>query len=448
MESWVCVSAAPAEPAALRSRPARPGRLSRLLVLARVAVLPVAVSYVVVVIVEALIIASASGTSPGGEPGLAQVLGSAVPLWLAVHLVPLTISGAPMGMLPLAPAIGVALLVARQARRGVIRLAGAADDASSRPERWAGQGVPLVAAAAAGHAAAGVLAAAMLTPATAAIPANTSPATAGTVAGLLAAVSAAAGAAGPCGLLERARTLPAWVRQGLRVGLATTAGLVAGGAALLFALLLARADAVARSFATLAPQAGSGAGLWLLDAMYLPNATVAAVSWLLGPGYTLGTLAASSTSVTPGLLPPVPLAALLPTGPPPVWAGLAFAVPLAAGSVVGWVLAGREPGGSSGGRGNLLLRARPVLVAALTAGVLLAVASALAGGRLGSGPFDPVVVPAFSVLLATIAWIALPGTVVALLCAPTGPRPSVPSPGRRAAAREPTTQDESAAHPG
>ena len=61
---------------------------------------------------------------------------------------------------------------------------------------------------------------------------------------------------------------------------------------------------------------------------------------------------------------------------------------------------------------------RPVLVAALTAGVVLAVGAALAGGQLGSGPFDPVVVPAGPVLLATFAWIAVPGAVVALLAAP------------------------------
>ncbi|HEY2226114.1 DUF6350 family protein [Actinomycetospora sp.] len=408
-----------------RPRPGpRTGLPPRLGVLVEVAVVPVLVSYAVVVVLAALITASASGTSPGGEPGLAQALASGVPLWLAVHLVPLTVSGAPLGMLPLAPAIGVALLVGTLARRGVIQLGELAaadhDDGTARPDRWTSHAVPLVAAAAAVHAAAGVLAAALLTPDTAMIPADASPATAGTVAGLLAALAAAAGVAGPCGLGERVRTLPGWVSRGVRAGLAAATALVAGGAALLLVVLLAQADAVAGAFAAIAPQAGSGAGLWVLDAAYLPNAAVAAMSWLLGPGYSVGAVAAAPMSTTPGLLPPVPLAALLPAGPPPTWAGLVFALPLAVGSTVGWLLAPGEPGGSGRTGRDLMLRVRPVAVAALTAAVVLAVAAFLAGGRLGSGPFDPVVVPAAAVLLTTFVWIALPGAVVALLAAPTG----------------------------
>jgi hypothetical protein len=454
VESWVRVSAAAptsgaparATPAAARSRPRRrrPDLPPRLGVLAEVALVPVLVSYAAVVVLAALVTASASGTTPGGEPGLAQALGSGIPLWLAVHLVPLTVSGAPLGMLPLAPAAGVAVLVAVLARRGVVRLAalpgadgaggvtdggvadgGGTDGHDARPERWTSLAVPVVAAAAAVHAAAGVLAAALLTPDTATIPADASPATAGTVAGLLAALSAAAGVAGPCGLGARVRTLPGWVTRGLRAGLGAAAATIASGAALLLVVLLAHAEAVAASFTAIAPEAGSGAGLWLLDAAYLPNAVVAASSWLLGPGFAVGGVVAAPTGATPGLLPPVPLAALLPSGPPPTWAGLAFALPLAVGSAVGWLLAPVGAGDASDGgrRGrrpgqDLLRRVRPVLVAAATAGVVLALAAGLAGGRLGSGPFDPVVVPAGPVLLVMIAWIALPGAVVALLAAP------------------------------
>ncbi|NMO93838.1 DUF6350 family protein [Actinomycetospora sp. TBRC 11914] len=433
--------------------PSRPGRGDRrrgglpprLGVLAEVALVPVLVSYAVVVVLAALVTASASGTTPGGQPGLGQALGIGVPLWLAVHLVPLTVSGAPLGMLPLAPAAGVAVLVAVLARRGVVRLGAlpggalsggalpggehAADDPDAgRHDRWTSHGVPVVAAVAAVHAAAGVLAAALLTPDTGSLPADASPATAGTVAGLLAALSAAAGVAGPCGLGTRVRAWPEWVGRGLRAGLGAAVALVAGGAALLLVVLLAHADAVAGSFAAVAPDAGSGAGLWLVDAAYLPNAVVAAASWLLGPGYAVGAVAASPTGATPGLVPPLPLAALLPAGPPPSWAGLAFALPLAVGSTVGWLLA---PVGAAGG--DLLRRVRPVLVAALTAAVVLAVAAGLAGGRLGSGPFDPVVVPAGLVLLVTCAWIAVPGVVVALLATPAG----APARGRR----RPTASD-------
>lgn len=437
-------TSAPGTPAANSAGPAsrrRPARRSglppRLGVLVEVALVPVLVSYAAVVVLAALITASASGTSPGGEPGLAQALGSGVPLWLAVHLVPLTVSGSPLGALPLAPAIGVALLVATLARRGVLRLGeltGAEhDDEPARPDRWTSHAAPVIAAAAAVHAAAGVLAAALLTPDTATIPADASPATAGTVAGLLAALSAAAGVAGPCGFGERVRALPGWLSRGVRAGLAGATALIAAGAALLLVVLLAHADAVAGSFAAIAPEAGSGAGLWLLDIAYLPNAVIAAVSWLLGPGFALGAVTAAPTGATPGLVPPLPLAALLPAGPPPTWAGLVFALPLAVGSAIGWVLAPGEPddGSGHGTSGDLGRRLRPIAVAALTAAVVLAVAAGLAGGRLGTGPFDPVVVPAAAVLLATFAWIAVPGAVVALLAAPAG------TPARRSGSRRP-----------
>ena len=50
----------------------------------------------------------------------------------------------------------------------------------------------------------------------------------------------------------------------------------------------------------------------------------------------------------------------------------------------------------------------------------------LAGGRLGTGPFDPVVVPVGWALLAGIAWIGVPGAVVAALAAPA-PTPQAPA---------------------
>jgi hypothetical protein len=395
----------PAAPASVRPR---------LAVLAEVAVVPVVASYLAVVVLAALITAAASGTTPGGDPGLGQALATGVPLWLAVHLVPLTISGAPLGVLPLGAALGVGVLIAVVARRGVTRLC----TPDTEQHRWTSCAVPVVAASAAAHAAGGVLAAALLTPDTAAVPADASPATAGVVAGLLAAVAATAGVVGPCGLAATVATLPAWLRRGLRTGLAATAALVATGAGLLLIVLLAHADAVAAVFTGVAPEAGSGAGLWLLDVAYLPNAVVAATSWALGPGYAVGAVSAAPTGAVAGLVPPFPLAALLPTGAPASWAGLVFALPLAVGSVVGWTLAPSHPDPAT--------RLRSVGVAAGVVGLLLAVAALLAGGRLGAGPFDPVVVPAGWVLLAGLAWVGLPGAVVALLAAPTPAAPARP----------------------
>jgi len=173
--------------------------------------------------------------------------------------------------------------------------------------------------------------------------------------------------------------------------------------------------AVRGVLADVAPEAGSGAGLSLLTLAYLPNAVVAATSWLVGPGVSIGAASATPTAITSGLLPPVPLAALLPQSPPPTWAGLAFAVPLAVGSLVGWRLAPTAADAHQ--------RIRATVIAALTAAVLLGLAAALSGGRLGAGPFDPVDVPATPVALAVLGWVLVPGLVVALLAVPLGTAP-------------------------
>ncbi|MDD7966649.1 cell division protein PerM [Actinomycetospora lemnae] len=402
-------------------------------VLARVALLPPLTCYGIAVVVAGVVAALASGTTPGGEPGLGQALAVGIPLWLVAHLVPLQVTGVPLGVLPLAPAALLAVLVATVARGAVARLEGDGRSAGLLH----GVGVPVVATAAAAHAVIGVLAAALLTPETVV---DASPGLAGVVCGVLAGLAAVAGVARPCGLLALPRRLPRWARHGLRGGLLAASALLTAGAALLLAALLADAAAVADVVADVAPEAGSGAGLTLLTLAYLPNAVVAAASWLIGPGVSIGAASATPTAISSGLLPPIPLAAVLPQSPPPTWAGLAFAVPLAVGSLVGWRLAPTAPDAAT--------RVRSVVVAAVSAALLLGPAAALSGGRLGAGPFDPVTVPAGPVALAVLGWVLVPGLVVALLAVPLGTasdtrRRSRPAPSAAAdqAPADPAEQD-------
>jgi hypothetical protein len=402
-----------------------PGSSTWLPVLARVALLPPAVCYAVAVVLAGVVAAAASGTTPGGEPGLGQALGVGVPLWLVAHLVPLQVTGVPLGVLPLAPALVLAVLIAGVARGAVRRLgAGGGGRATG-----AGHGVlvPVVATAAAAHAVIGVLAASLLTPEAVV---DASPGLAAVVCGLLAGLAALAGTAGPCGVAVLPRRLPTWARHGLHGAALTVAALLTAGAGLLLAGLIADATSVYAVFAGIAPEAGSGAGLALLCVAYLPNAVVAAVGWLLGPGVSVGLASATPTGITSGLLPPVPLAALLPQSPPPTWAGLAFAVPLAVGSLVGWRLAPTAPDAAT--------RVRATATAAVGAAALLGLAAALSGGRLGAGPFDPVTIPAAPVALATLGWVLVPGLVVALLAVPLGGPGGTPRrPGRTAPPAEP-----------
>lgn len=392
----------------------RPGTLARVLVLARVALVPAITCYAVGVVLAAVLVALASGTTPGGAPGLDQAVAVGVPLWLAAHLVPLTLSGVPFGALPLAPAFGVGALVAVVARGAVRRLAVVDGRAAGSPAT--NHAAAVVATASAAHAVIGVLAAALLTPETVV---DASPGQAGVVCGLLGGVAALVGVAGPAGLLaELRRRLPGWAHRGLVAGALAASAMVTAGALLTLAALLADAASVADVLTRVAPEAGSGAGLALLSALYLPNAVIGATSWALGPGVSIGLASAAPTAATaPAALPPIPLLAALPSGPPPTWAGLVFAVPLAIGTAVGWRLA---PGTPAPAARRRALAA--VATAAATAAVTLGAGAALAGGRLGAGPFDPVSVPVLLLAGVTAAWVLVPAATVALLAVPA-PRP-------------------------
>jgi ABC-type Co2+ transport system permease subunit len=64
---------------------------------------------------------------------------------------------------------------------------------------------------------------------------------------------------------------------------------------------------------------------------------------------------------------------------------------------------------------RLMTRLRAVVVAALAAAVSWLVLAALAGGALGDGPFDPVIVPAGSLAVSVFLLIAIPGALTVWL---------------------------------
>ena len=404
--------------------------------LVAVVLVPLAVSFLLVLAVLAAVAATAGGSLPG-DAGPLDVVGAVLPVWLAAHLVPVVLAGAPLSAGPLAPALLVGLLVAATVGRVLRRVA------DPRPTTAVG----VVAAVTAAHAACGVLGAALLTPGTLV---DASPVLAGLDCGLLAATAATLGAARPCGLFAGAARLPVWLRGGFRSGLLGAVLLLGAGAALVAASLLAHLTAVAAVFARVAPDAGGGAGLALLSLAYLPNAVVAATSWLAGPGLSVGVATTTPTVTVVGpasTSPPLPLAALLPQVAPPAWAGLAFALPLAVGTLLGWRIAPLATRAST--------RLQAVAVAAVTTAVPWGLLAALAGGRLGAGPFDPVSVPAGLVLLTVLAWIAVPGAIVVLLAAPAAPLParsgrrtSAPAAAGRSRSRGGTTDTHTAPGPG
>jgi hypothetical protein len=336
--------------------------------------------------------------------------------WLAAHHVPLTIEGAPLGVLPLLPTLLLGALVARGAARVATR-SGITQPADAG---W-------VAGAIAGtHGVLGAVLALVATPTVI----TADPAQAAVGCALVAGAAAGLGLARPCGLLPAAlRRAPDWVRPGVEAGLWGSAILLtAGFATVLIALVVSAPEVVQMS----GSDAGSVLGLTVLSIGYLPNAAIAGLSWLAGPGFSVGALAVSPFAVHAGPVPAVPLLAALPQGPVQLWWGFVLAVPLLVGAVAGRRCAAAGE--------DLMQRLRVLAVAATVLAFGSAVLGALAGGRLGAAAFDPVDVPFGSLAAAVLAATLLGGAAAILLTSRAAGTPGPRTPERTDTADE--TADE------
>jgi len=184
--------------------------------------------------------------------------------------------------------------------------------------------------------------------------------------------------------------LPVTLRAGAAVaGAVLTALLVVSTAAFLLALVTSF-DEAATMTSSLHPSP-SEAGLYaLVNAGFLPNVSLFAGSWLLGPGFAVG----GGTLVSPGAvvlgpLPVVPLLAALPAvGTPASWLGALMTVP----PLVAAIYAYRAL------RGRPLTWDQTALAGCgggIVAGIGFAVLASVAGGAAGPGrmrhvgPFVP-----------------------------------------------------------
>jgi putative intracellular protease/amidase len=124
--------------------------------------------------------------------------------------------------------------------------------------------------------------------------------------------------------------------------------------------------------------------LVLLQVGYVPNAVAWAISFTLGPGFSVGVgTIVAPTGASLGPLPAFPLLAGLPPGvhpAMPAWlAPIVLVLPYLAGGVGGWLLIKTAP--------TLSLEAAPLwgMVTGVVAGCLLGLLAAFSGGPLGSG---------------------------------------------------------------
>ncbi|MGW4394631.1 cell division protein PerM [Amycolatopsis nivea] len=370
----------------------------RFRVLLAAALGPLVTGYAVVATLLALVALTAQHAvfSAGG------VLLSAGPGWLAAYQVELGIGGHPLGMLPLLPTIGAVLLVARAAAKAVRRL---------RCARLR-HTVPLIATISGAHLLFGVLIS--LLSIGEPVRANF----------WLAAVVPAAisGLAATGGVLRRfgmpqvlADRLDPLALRGLRAGLLGLFALLAAGALTLTAATALSARTVSSLFE---PSFGSSFGLFLLSMLYLPNAVVAAMSFVSGPGFSIGTLDVHLIGYRGGSVPGVPLLGGIPEHAASWWPAL-LVLPLAVGVLVGWSVRAVDEDPAA--------RLRAVVVAGAVVGFGCVLLGTLAGGRLGDGPFDPVSVPVGVASIVAFCWIVIPAGFVAFFAGAHAPMQPVGS---------------------
>jgi hypothetical protein len=362
------------------------------------AVGPLATGYLAVATLMAIV----TGTAGDARFTTSGVLSAALPGWLAAHQVPIEIFGPELGVLPLLPTVGVAVISARAAARAAERL-------ELRRPGQAGLviGTVVVAHAIAGLVIAGLSVDAVVSP---------DPLAALYYPALVAGLAATIGVARRCGLVDGlARRADVAAVEGLRAGLfAVVLLLAAGGLVVTFGLLTSIPAA-----RDLFPQgAGNAAGMLLLSIGYLPNAMIAATAFVAGPGFSLGSVSVAPLEFHGGRLPGVPLLAALPEQQA-AWWPVMFVFPLAIGIALGRRLCHIDE--------NPVVRLRAVAIATGVVAVCVLLLAGTAGGRLGRGLFDPVSMRAAATSIVLVLWLAVPGGVAAWF---GGPRPAAePMPG-------------------
>ncbi|WP_326563028.1 cell division protein PerM [Micromonospora sp. NBC_01796] len=337
----------------------------------------------------AIILGFARFTEDAGAVGGAARVGMAG--WLLGHGVPLETDAGTLHL----PPLGLAVLAAwRVARAGVhtSRAIGARQHGTPR------QAFSVAGAVGVAYGLLGVVAALIVN----AGGQQVSPVRAGltlTCFGALAALAGALPITGTLGAL--ARRTPSVLRDGLRTGFVAALLLLGAGAGAAGLAVATGGGAASDMLAAYRTGVVGQAGITVVSVAYAPNASVWAASYLLGPGFAIGTdTSVSTTEVTVGALPAVPLLAGLPSGPIGGLRAALLAVPAIAGMAAGWLLTRRSlrraglppspaPMPRMSGRGRPAVRWAPLLAAAAiggpVAGALLGLAAWASGGSLGGG---------------------------------------------------------------
>ena len=308
--------------------------------------------------------------SPNSAGDSAAAWRAAGMTWLGAHLVPLTVSGASVTLLPIGGLL-LGLLLTRRGGGWVARML---------PDPSAGEAAAAVLGAFLSYGAGGAAIAWLA----AGQSASAEPVWAFLVTGAVAAGGTLWGLARRTGLVQAAR---ARVRDSVwrtaTAGLVAVVGMVGVGAALVSASLIRHFGEVAGTLGGLDARLIGSAGLTLLGALSLPNLSIWAMSLLVGPGFELGRIGGlSAFGGEVESLPALPVLAAIPASVP-AWAPALLAVPVALGGLAGRVRWGRDLPTLTGA----------LMAAGGLAGVVAALVAALgwlSGGSLGGGRLSTV----------------------------------------------------------
>ncbi len=186
------------------------------------------------------------------------------------------------------------------------------------------------------------------------------------------------------------RRVPEGARAAVLGGLAGPLLVGAASAVVLATALLLHLGSAATVLSRLHVDTAGGLLYTLVVAMLTPNAVLLTGSYLLGPGFALGSgTLVSPSAVVLGPVPAFPLLAALPSpGPGAWWLQGYLAVPVLAGAVAAALAVRRfsQPGHQAGYQTGALRGG----VAGLLGGLLLTLAVGAAGGAVGPGRMQEV----------------------------------------------------------
>ncbi|MBD0862288.1 hypothetical protein IA539_13835 [Gordonia sp. zg691] len=354
----------------------------------------VALVTLIVVMLTVLLLAGS------GLTGLPSAIASS---WLAIHQVPVTISGVTIGVLPLLPtlvvAAGTAVLTARAVTGG-----GGSGGRSAHDLFDIGA---VVFSALVGPLLITAMSLAIVMDGGSVLPVQTPSA--------LIAFAYTLGVHGGAALAgigwSRRRDFAArWGvthadRRGFRYGVVAALMLMVAGALLVCLRMLMRHGQIGELIATGADFDGY-LGLTVLSVLYLPNVIVGALAVLVGSDIQLGAMTVDLFTVRGGAVPPVPVLAVLPEGTGAgAWGLVGMVIPAGVAAFVGWRCRDLDP----------MAHVRSVGVAAAVAASAVAILTVSSGGSLGE--FGDVAMTVSAAGVFTLGWISVIGLLIVLVYA-------------------------------